>query len=41
MIINYLDTLLNNIAKVSPRKNLSTFCYMYISNSVFNIIQTE
>lgn len=40
MIINYLGTLLNNIAKVSPRKNLSTFCYMYISNNVFNIIQT-
>lgn len=40
MIINYLDTLLNNIPKVSPRKKLSTFCYMYMSNSVFNIIQT-
>ncbi len=40
MIINYLDTFLNNISKASPRKNLSTFCYMYIANNVFNIIQT-
>lgn len=40
MIINYLGTLLNNIAKVSPRKNLSTFCYICIANNVFNIIQT-
>lgn len=40
MIINYLGTLLNNIAKVSPRKSLPTFCYIYIANNVFNIIQT-
>gem|GEM_PF-1648090 len=40
MIINYLDTLLNNVPKVSPRKNTSTFCYMCIANNVFNIIQT-
>ena len=40
MIINYLGTLLSNIAKVSPRKSLSTFCYTYIANNVFNIIQT-
>lgn len=40
MIINYLDALLNNIAKVLPRKNLSTFCYMCIANNIFNIIQT-
>lgn len=39
MIINYLDALLNNIAKVSPRKILSTFCYIRIANNVFNIIQ--
>lgn len=40
MIINYLDTYLGNILKVSPRKKLSTFCYMCIANNVFNIIQT-
>lgn len=40
MIINYLDALLNNVPKVSPRKNISTFCYMCIANNVFNIIQT-
>lgn len=40
MIINYLDTLLNNISKASPRKNIFTFCYAYIANNVFNIIQT-
>lgn len=40
MIISYLDKLLNNIAKVSPRKNLPTFCYIRIANNVFNIIQT-
>ena len=40
MIINHLDTFLDNISKASPRKNLSTFCYMHIANNVFNIIQT-
>lgn len=40
MIINYLDTFLDNISKASPRKNLSIFCYTYIANNVFNVIQT-
>lgn len=40
MIINHLDTFLNNISKASPRKIIFTFCYTYIANNVFNIIQT-
>lgn len=38
MIINYLGTLLDNMAKVSPRKSLFTFCYVRIANNVLNIM---